>query len=268
VGDCVGQSGDITITVVDCQCPIIDLLPFGENCNVGKLLLDLGTANLDGEWSSEDLNISNDTLILEGEIPGNYELLFTWFEFEDVCPHEFYTTIDIIGCFQVEEVLSVETGEGQVIFSWTEDLQALDLEIVVLEGPEGMRDDNTYTINGLSPSEQVGIEIFINSEGYQYDNDLVAFGETWTVGIEESQSLSDVMIYPNPCRHFISIDGLRSLNDIKASFISMDGRCMDKEILISNDQKVDISKLKSGLHILRLQATGGVKYLSFVKVDE
>jgi len=138
---------------------------------------------------------------------------------------------------------------------------------LVLVGPEGVRDGNTYTISELSPSEQVGIEIFVNTEGYQYDNNLIAFGETWTVGIKESQLLSEANVYPNPSQRFLYIDGVADIDDVKISILSMSGFRLDKDIFLSKNKQIDISDLAMGTYLLRLEALDGVKYLLFIKVD-
>ena len=268
VGNCgLNVTTTIEVEVVDCQCPFLQFSELTEICNEGNLFLDLGTDLLDGEWSSQSLNITNDTLELNGAIPGIYDLKFTWFEIADFCPHEFETTIEIIGCFQAEEVIMVESSSNAVTFSWTDELQALELDIQVLVGPEGVRDENTYTISELLPSEQVGIEIFVNTEGYQYDNNLIAFGETWTVGIKESQLLSEANVYPNPSQRFLYIDGVADIDDVKISILSMSGFRLDKDIFLSKNKQIDISDLGMGTYLLRLEALDGVKYLLFIKVD-
>lgn len=265
VGSCgLVASNVMYVDVVECLCPELNLNPLGAYCNDVILNLDDFLQNSIGEWSSNELSISNNILDLTGSAPGNYILNFDWTEIAPDCPSMFSTTIEVIGCFDAQSVLFVESNNDKVIFSWTDELQALDLSIDVLQGPEGVRDGNTYTISVLMPGEEVGIEIFVNTEGYLYDNDLIIYGQSLTTSIQESELLSDIILCPNPVQDHLYIDCSPLEYNIIAT-ISLSNGYRVFEVKDLDHNSIDISDLPSGMYYLTLEAVDGIKKLPFVK---
>ena len=254
------------VDVVECACPTLVLNPLGQFCNENQLDLQ-SFINENGEWSSEDLEIINGILYLQQYLPGVYDLTFNWLDISPVCPNMFDTTIEIIGCFQSEQVLSVDVSEDQLVFSWTDELDVLDIDIQVLQGPEGMRDGNTYTMSGMTLGEEGGIEIFVNTEGYQYDNDLIIYGTTANTTsinwLEDSGNL--LSVFPNPVDDRLQLE-LSSINSpIKSIEIYTAAG-----ILLSNDIKplsneINVSGLSSGFYFLVLNLGNEKFQLPFIK---
>lgn len=232
--------------------------------------VDLGTmeSGLNGNWSSTDLNIQNNILDLEGLNPGEYNLTFSVSDDIGWCPTDFDTSIEVIGCFESEEVLTVDVGIDQLIFSWTDELESLDLEIVVLQGPIGVLDGNTYTMSGMSEGEQGGIEIFINTENYQYDNDLVIYGITAnpTAVNDPAYQLDLISVYPNPVTEVIILEIANSSMSINSvEIVTSAGITIDKDVEILNNE-VNVSKLGNGYYILLIDVDGKKFQLPFVKI--
>ena len=265
--NCYNETEEVVVDVIDCSCPILNLTLFEETCNSDFLNLADFTANNNGEWSSNDLEVNNNLLNLEGVIPGQYTLMFDWFDVVDWCPSVFETTIDVIGCFNANEVLMVNVDVDQLVFSWTNELDVLDIEIQVLQGPEGIRDGNTYTMSGMNLGEGGGIEIFVNTEGYQYDNDLIIYGITANTTsinwLEDSGNL--LSVFPNPVDDILQLE-LSSINSpVKSIEIYTAAG-----ILLSNDIKplsneINVSGLSTGLYFLMVNLENDKIQLPFIK---
>ena len=254
----------ITIQVVECNCPIVTFPILDPFCNLGLFELSSIIQGFEGTWSSSELSIQNNLLELEGVLPSVYNLTYSVSDDLGDCPTDFDTTIEVIGCFNVNEVLSVDVDIDQLIFTWTDELEALDLEIQVLQGPIGFRDGNTYTMSGMSEGEEGGIEIFINTEGYQYDGDLIIYGTTLMTDVED-HIVQDLILYPNPVKDVLYIDGYEDIvEEHELRMMSIDGIRIMKEIKNAKGG-IDLSEIEAGVYILSIHYYRGVDHFQFIK---
>ncbi len=268
VGACFDQSAEIFITVVDCECPVPTLAAIGPFCNSGAFDLSAAVApGLNGNWSSNELSIQDNIIYLDGLEAGVYICTFSISDDIGGCPTDFETTIEIIGCFQVDEVLSVDVSIDQLMFSWTDELEALDLEIVILQGPIGVRDGNTYIMSNMSPGEEGGIEIFINTEGYQYDNDLLIYGQTLTTSIDDNYlNEMSINLYPNPVTEVLQLDIFQSDSSIKSvEILTSDGVLLKNDFKVLDDA-INVSDLNTGFYMLSIELNGNIVQLPFIKI--
>ncbi|MCB9261859.1 MAG: T9SS type A sorting domain-containing protein [Flavobacteriales bacterium] len=77
----------------------------------------------------------------------------------------------------------------------------------------------------------------------------------------ENRSLKTIDLYPNPTTDFINLDIEEKVNEIMA--VSLDGR---QTVLIFENDKIDVSKLESGIYVVEIKTDSGVLRGKVVKL--
>ena len=88
-----------------------------------------------------------------------------------------------------------------------------------------------------------------------------------TVGIEESESLYEIKIYPNPTFDFIYLK-TKKPEDFKVSISSVEGRViMEKIINNAVITKINVSTLPKGLYFITIEDKNNRKKVSKLIVE-
>lgn len=93
-------------------------------------------------------------------------------------------------------------------------------------------------------------------------NDTLTVVEGETLSLQKSLS-EDLIIYPNPTKHFINLNSTHNLNGALYTVFSVGGKRVLNNKLHSN--KIDVSQLHSGYYILRIMHEGKIKSQKFLK---
>jgi Secretion system C-terminal sorting domain len=96
---------------------------------------------------------------------------------------------------------------------------------------------------------------------YPIDTFSYNFNHCWPLTLASNEN-QKVVLYPNPCINFISID-----NAIKnASAINMQGQAISLKYLVANNNtSINISVLPRGIYFLKFETDTGTMYKKFSK---
>ncbi|SNT28336.1 Por secretion system C-terminal sorting domain-containing protein [Ekhidna lutea] len=94
-------------------------------------------------------------------------------------------------------------------------------------------------------------------------NAIVSFEVIGIVlGLDEEVS---ILMYPNPASEFIYFENLKNLNGVEAQILSLDGRIIQTSGI--NNQKIDLSNLKTGIYMILLKQDENIIYKSRLVVE-
>ena len=105
-----------------------------------------------------------------------------------------------------------------------------------------------------------GLIDVINNPTINQSIDIVENDHPLTI---QDLELSDLSIYPNPANDILNIKASSNLSDRVATVFDVTGKRVLNEKIINN--KLNISKLQSGIYILRLEANGKLLNKKFIK---
>ncbi len=150
------------------------------------------------------------------------------------------------------------TGIQEVIVSSSED----GITFTPIDGSPTIF---SRVMTGTSPAETFDFTPITASyirfdviSNYDDPGNLVAFAEvafsgTEVLGITDNDLLDAISLYPNPTRDFINIDNTSNANLKGIAIYDMNGRLIKQvEATNSNNQRINISDLSSGVYMLHL----------------
>ena len=79
-----------------------------------------------------------------------------------------------------------------------------------------------------------------------------------------NENLIGISPYPNPTRNFISFTNIENVSKFRVSIFDFHG----KEIIRnqSNPTKINLSSLKSGQYIIKIESEGSIRYEKIFKI--
>jgi hypothetical protein len=119
-------------------------------------------------------------------------------------------------------------------------------------------------IIGLSPGTTYYVRAYAtNGSGTSYGN-IISF-TTSTTSIEEVNSYTDLMLYPNPTKDFITIKSSVSFLKCMITIYDITGRIVLKKELLQSETQIDVSRLASGIYYLKLSSDKIIGCSKFIK---
>ncbi len=88
---------------------------------------------------------------------------------------------------------------------------------------------------------------------------------TDNLSLEGFEKKNSVKLFPNPTNNELHIEILNSLTNTRVSIIDITGKTLINTRLNSNSNKIDVSSLKSGLYLIKLDSDTGSQTKRFVK---
>ncbi len=77
----------------------------------------------------------------------------------------FTATVDIEAPLTTPQVFCLETSTSSITYGWHPVAGAQGYEVTVVDGPQGVLSDTTYTINNLTPNQEITIQVVATGSG-------------------------------------------------------------------------------------------------------
>jgi aminopeptidase N len=115
------------------------------------------------------------------------------------------------------------------------------------------------TTNGQSFVVNVPFQV----TGVEFDpnKNIISIGSTATLGIEDYNFAAAIQMYPNPAATVLNIDMPTNTTLVKVSFYNNLGQ----KTLETNQNKIDVSTMSSGIYVLALDTSEGQFHKRFIK---
>lgn len=162
-----------------------------------------------------------------------------------------------------KEVIRPDFGEGQNQFMQFEFDEPIPVDKSVFVGWQQLsklRLNVGWDVNRFSQSK-----IFYNTNGdwlpTSFTGSLMLrpiFGSMAT-NIEENESVSNISVYPNPARDILNIAGTNG--DCTVTIFAPTGQIL----ILENNERINVSRLQSGVYIIKIENGGQSALLKFVK---
>ncbi|WP_406683690.1 carbohydrate-binding protein [Seonamhaeicola sp. MEBiC1930] len=104
--------------------------------------------------------------------------------------------------------------------------------------------------------------VFVGGSGYLFNIDWISFQGTAILGIEDSNTLHGVNIYPNPVINELVINGAEGA---LLEVFNINGVLEGKHLILGNKEALSLSNLNSGIHFLRFINDSGVQVKKIIK---
>ena len=152
-----------------------------------------------------------------------------------------------------------------VVFSWNAINGVTLFEITIDNNPSFFSPNTSITIDELEEDQEVTITINALSNTTCPGTSASSLCKTTKTVSVEGLALSKLKIFPNPINDIVYIDGEQN-NSLSYSLYSIIGRSIDNGNLKTNF--IDVSKIPSGLYILRITDENDKIYKDFKVVKE
>jgi hypothetical protein len=130
------------------------------------------------------------------------------------------------------------------------------------------------TFNGavnLTPGRYFTVLYYMNAESKWTRLNPTEYSQLTFTLVNDYTDISNVsennklIVYPNPGRDQLHIEAIESIKSY--SIFSMTGKVIENQLLNStNKQSIDISNLKSGSYLIRIETASETKTLKFIKI--
>jgi hypothetical protein len=132
---------------------------------------------------------------------------------------------------------------------------------VTLYGSNGA--EATYILNNDSDVQTffVDVPFVVTNVAFDVENDILSAGNTASLSTDSFEELSGVMISPNPVSSILNISISGNIELVDVSVFNVLGQ----KVLSANSTQVDVSGLPSGVHLLAITTSAGLKRMKFIK---
>ncbi|MFD2823131.1 PQQ-dependent sugar dehydrogenase [Lacinutrix iliipiscaria] len=121
-----------------------------------------------------------------------------------------------------------------------------------------------YLVGGLEEGVEYQFRVQAYNEYGVSDYTYVSF----TLGVDDTNQLSHVSVFPNPVQNYFVLDGLKVEAPYEINMYSILGQSVNR-LLVSNldgnQLQYDVSKLSKGVYFLRLSSEGKEKTFKIIK---
>jgi hypothetical protein len=132
---------------------------------------------------------------------------------------------------------------------------------VTLYGSNGAQ--ATYMLNNDSDIQTffVDVPFVVTNVAFDVENDILSAGNTASLSTESIDLLQSVMISPNPVSSILNISISDNIEIVDVSVFNVLGQ----KLLSANSTQVDVSGLPSGMHLIKITTSAGLKQMNFIK---
>jgi photosystem II stability/assembly factor-like uncharacterized protein len=125
--------------------------------------------------------------------------------------------------------------------------------------------DASYDVIGLTAETNYDYKLkSVNADG-ESDFSNVIRVTTKTTGVTGLENVVRAVVFPNPADQYIQLK-LDPVRPVNISIVDLSGHiCIEGRETLSNQYKVDVSSLPSGVYTIRMISDGAVKSILFVK---
>lgn len=175
---------------------------------------------------------------------------------------EYVIDVETSGTYEVSaRVASASSGGTIVLIS--DDIPVGEINVSNTEGWQNWVDITT-TID-LSEGEQTLRLEFIGDAGNLFNINKLEFTESTTLSVDTAD-IYELSIYPNPAQDFITVQGIELIEG-EATIYDLQGREVISSINISQSEStsIDISRIPSGVYLMKILNNGNPSTLKFIK---
>lgn len=101
--------------------------------------------------------------------------------------------------------------------------------------------------NKIVPSQQGAYSVMVIQNGC-----LSEPSNSFSLGIGESQTIGNIIIYPNPATDMVTVENFSAGKDFRLTVFDIKGNEVLDQELVTNKTAIDISTLKSGIYYVKL----------------
>lgn len=108
----------------------------------------------------------------------------------------------------------------------------------------------------------IGKQIYIcwchyqSPDGYIFRLDSIQVSYTTNVGLNEPPEAKDVIIFPNPAKDKLNVNG--TLTKSKIQLFTLEGLQIYNSELATGHNSIDVSSFKNGIYVLRIESSKGI----------
>ena len=246
-------------------------LIFKEYFNNGVIPTGWGNIDQDGDgnkWKAETW-----TNYLSGKVE-NYVWSESWKDEAPLTP-ENYLVSPPIDLSKLQGSLSlrytIQVGDGtfpeekyKVVISNTGNAVADFTEIVKDETctAEDYSDASLWHEKIIDLTQFIGKQIYIgwchykSPDGYIFRLDSIQLSYTTNVGLNMPPEAKDVIIFPNPAKDKLNING--TLTKSKIQLFTLEGLQVYNSEVATGHNSIDVTSFKNGLYVLRIESPEGI----------
>jgi len=160
------------------------------------------------------------------------------------------------GTFPSEHYKVVVSAKGNDVDDFTEIVKEETCTV------NDYSDSSTWHERRVDLTQFIGKQIYISwchcnsPDGYILRLDSIQVSYTTNVGLNKQTEIYKVITYPNPVKNSLQVTG--TFVNAKMKLFTSDGRqvyCSEK---VSGQNTVNVSSLKKGLYILRIESSDGI----------
>ena len=122
---------------------------------------------------------------------------------------------------------------------------------------------NVFMLGGVGvPSAITVDDVYLSTDGSVAENPAIN-PETPPVTSVKNSTINEIVVLPNPASDYLYLKGAGSLNSVE--ILDITGKCLSKQVQISENEQISISGLTSGMYFVRLNGNNQSQVLKFMK---